>query len=71
MLFGIVYLVHLTKFANGSPLRLLSSGKSQNRKKSLDEEKEQNRPKEERNNQFLCRKGKNTFLKVTKALSIP
>ena len=29
MLFSFVYIAHLTKFANGSPLRLLSSGKFQ------------------------------------------
>jgi len=58
LLFGIVYITHWTKFANGSPLHLLSSGKFQNRKKSLDKEKETNRPKVERDNPFLYRKEK-------------
>ena len=39
MLFGFVYIAHLTKFANGSPLRLLSSGKFQAEKSPCMKEK--------------------------------
>ena len=39
MLFGFVYFTHLTKFANGSPLRLLTSGKFQAEKSPCMKEK--------------------------------
>jgi len=48
MLFGIVYITHLTKFANRSPLRLLSSGKFQTEKPPWTEEKKQTSPKKKK-----------------------
>ena len=60
MLFHIVFIVHLTKFANRSPLCLYSEAKIPNRKSSLDKGKETNKPREEWKDPFLCREENKT-----------
>ena len=65
MLFGIVYIAHLAQFVNRSPLRLLSSGKFQTEKTSLDRGKETNKSNNERNDSFLCGKENKKLLELS------
>ena len=48
MLFGIVYIAHLTNLTNKRPLRLLSTGKFKIEKRPWTEEKNQTSPKKKK-----------------------
>jgi hypothetical protein len=61
MSFGIVYIGHLTKFANRSPLRLLSSGKFQTEKSPWTKKKKQTGPKKKEMTHFCVGKKKQTL----------
>jgi len=59
---SIVYIAHLPKFANTSPLRLLSSGKLKTEKYPWIKEKKQTSPKKEGGTHFrVGRKTKTPF----------